>query len=144
MRANAVILHVEDDPFDEGNLQRALALCGVVHTVRVAASGAEALALLRGAGGTARLWPGIILLDLGMPAQGGLELLRQVKAEPALRSIPVVVLSASRHERDVRAAYELGAAGYVVKPMDFDGFVRAAEVLARYWKLCETPEAPPR
>jgi len=144
MDANEVILHVEDDPVDVGNLRRALAQCGVTNPVRVAGNAAEALALLRGADGEARLWPGIILLDLGMPVEGGLELLRRLKAEPSLRAIPVVVLSASRHDRDLRRAYELGAAGYVVKPVDFDGFARAIAALAQYWKLCETPGATAR
>src|SRR5262245_5118018 len=138
MDASAVILHVEDDPIDVGNLRRAFSRCGVANPVRAVASAAEALALLRGAGG-AQLRPGIILLDLGMPGIGGLGLLRELKSDPALRGIPVVVLTASRHERDLEAAYELGVAGYVVKPIDFDGFVRAVAAVQQYWALCEIP-----
>jgi hypothetical protein len=74
-----------------------------------------------------------------MPVLAGIEFLREIKSDPALRAIPVVVLSASRHDRDLQAAYELGVAGYVVKPMDFDGFVRAVGVVERYWALCEIP-----
>jgi hypothetical protein len=74
-----------------------------------------------------------------MPLMGGLEFLREVKADPAVRHIPVVVLTASRGESDLREAYELGAAGYVVKPLDFDAFVRAVSTVERYWTLCETP-----
>ena len=139
MEASALILYVEDDPIDVGNLQRAFSRCGVVNPVRVVGNGAEALKLLRGAEGEAGLRPGIILLDLSMPVQGGLEFLRNLKAEPALRSIPVVVLSASRHDRDLRAAYDSGAAGYVVKPIDFDGFVRVIATIERYWAICEIP-----
>jgi hypothetical protein len=139
MDASVPILHVEDDPIDVGNLKRAFSRCAIANPVHTARDGAEALALLRSAGVAQRVRPGIILLDLAMPVLGGLEFLRQVKSEPALRSIPVVVLSASRHDRDLRAAYELGAAGYVVKPVDFDGFVRAISTVERYWALCEIP-----
>jgi CheY-like chemotaxis protein len=142
--ASAVILHVEDDPIDVGNLRRALALCGAANPVRAVTNGAEAWGLLHGAEGGHPLRPGIILLDLSMPVQGGLEFLGQLKSEPALRSIPVVVLSASRHDRDLRAAYELGAAGYVVKPIDFDGFVRAIATVERYWALSEIPAGAAR
>ncbi len=142
MDASAEILHVEDDPIDVENFRRAFALCGGVNPVRAVGNGVEALALLRGAGGGAGLRPGIILLDLSMPALGGLELLRLLKSEAELRSIPVVVLSASQHDRDLRAAYALGAAGYVVKPMDFAGFVRAIAAVERYWALCEIPRTP--
>jgi len=139
MDAKALILHVDDDPIDVGNLRRAFSRCGAVNPVRAAKNGAEALALLRGVGGEPRMRPGIILLDLSMPVQGGLRFLRELKSEPGLRSIPVIVLSASRHDRDLRVAYEHGAAGYVVKPMDFDGFVRAIATIERYWALCEVP-----
>jgi len=138
MDASALILHVEDDPIDVGNLRRAFSRCGVANPVRAVASAAEALDLLRGAG-RAQLRPGIILLDLGMPGVGGLGLLRELKSDPVLRGIPVVVLTASRHERDLEAAYELGVAGYVVKPIDFDGFVRAVAAVQQYWALCEIP-----
>jgi CheY-like chemotaxis protein len=144
MDASAEILHVEDDPIDVGNLRRAFAICGVQNQVRAVENGAEALALLRGAGGGARLRPDIILLDLSMPVLGGLELLGQLKSDSELRSIPVVVLTASRQDRDLRAAYALGAAGYVVKPMDFAGFVRAIATLERYWTLCEIPRVRAR
>jgi len=138
MDASALILHVEDDPIDVGNLRRAFSRCGVANPVRSVASAGEALDLLRGARGV-QLRPGIILLDLGMPGVGGLGLLRELKSDPALRGIPVVVLTASRHERDLEAAYELGVAGYVVKPIDFDGFVRAVAAVQQYWALCEIP-----
>lgn len=139
MDRTAEILHVEDDPVDVENFRRAFTLCGGSNPVRAVSNGAQAMAMLRGADGGARLCPGIILLDLSMPVLGGLEFLRQLKSQPDLRSIPVVVLSASRHDRDLHAAYALGAAGYIVKPMDFAGFVRAVEAVERYWALCELP-----
>jgi len=139
MESGALILHVEDDPIDVENVRRAFSRCCVPNPVRAVGNGAEALALLRGEGGEGRLRPGLILLDLSMPVLGGLEFLWQIKAAPELRSIPVVVLSASCHDRDLRAAYEFGAAGYVVKPMDFEGFVRAIATVERYWALCQIP-----
>jgi CheY-like chemotaxis protein len=139
MRASALILHVEDDPIDVGNLRRAFSRCGIANPLRAVPSAAGALTLLRDGPEDARLRPSIILLDLGLPEVGGLELLRELKADPTLRSIPVVVFSASRHDRDLETAYRLGAAGYVVKPMDFEGFVRAVGTVERYWTLCEIP-----
>ena len=139
MQSSALILHVEDDPIDVGNLQRAFSRCGIANPVRSVASAVEALALLRGTGEAARLRPGIILLDLGLPGMGGLDLLEEIKADTSLRAIPVVVLSASRHPRDLESAYQLGVAGYVVKPMDFEGFVRAVAAVQQYWALCELP-----
>jgi CheY-like chemotaxis protein len=139
MEGSALILYVEDDPIDVGNLQRAFSRCGIANPLRSVPSAGEALSLLRGAPGGARLRPAIILLDLGLPGMGGLELLRELKSDPALRGIPIVVLSASRHDRDLETAYQLGVAGYVVKPMDFEGFVRAVAAVERYWALCELP-----
>ena len=137
MDPSAPILHVEDDPIDILNLQRAFARCRIANPLRGVSNGEEALALLRGTGGEARLRPALILLDLSMPAMGGLDFLRRTKADPGLRQIPIVVLTASRHASDLRLAYELGASGYVVKPIDFEGFVRAVQVVERYWALCE-------
>jgi CheY-like chemotaxis protein len=134
---SAPILHVEDDPIDVENLRRAFARCRIANPLHAVASGVEAMALLRAQGAAPR--PGLILLDLSMPAQGGLEFLREIKSDTALRSIPVIVVTASRHARDRREAYELGAAGYVVKPFDFESFVSAVQTVERYWALCESP-----
>jgi CheY-like chemotaxis protein len=139
MDRKACILHVEDDPIDVINLERAFARCGIANPIRRASNGEEALALLRGEQGAPGLRPGVILLDLGMPLMSGLEFLREVKSDPELRRIPIVVLTASRHESDLALAYELGAAGYVVKPIDFEEFVAALGTVGRYWALCETP-----
>lgn len=134
------ILHVEDDPVDVANLQRACARLSIRNPLRAASNGEEALDLLRGKDpDESELRPGLILLDLSMPVMSGLEFLREVKSDPALRTIPTVVLTASNHESDRRQAYELGAAGYVVKSIDLDRFVEAVGVIERYWALCEVP-----
>lgn len=133
------ILHVEDDPVDVVNLRRAFSRCGIANPLHAVSSGAEALALLRARSAETGPRPGLILLDLGMPDRGGLELLRELKSDPDLRAIPVIVVTASQHARDRRGAYELGAAGYVVKPIEFESFVRAVQTVGRYWALCEPP-----
>jgi CheY-like chemotaxis protein len=133
------ILHVEDDPVDVGNLRRAFSRCGIANPLRAAATGAEALAILRARSGETGPRPGLILLDLSMPDRGGLDLLQELKSDPDLRAIPVIVVTASQHARDRRGAYELGAAGYVVKPIEFERFVLAVQTLGRYWELCELP-----
>jgi len=140
MDRNAPILHVEDDPVDVGNLQRACARLGVRNPVWPVGNGEEALDVLRGKGSHAREpRPGLVLLDLSMPVMSGLEFLRAVKSDPALRVIPIVVLTASNHEADRLHAYELGAAGYLVKPIEFDRFVEVVGMIERYWALCEGP-----
>ena len=140
MDRNVPILHVEDDPVDVGNLQRACAREGVRNPLWAVGNGEEALALLRGEGPRAREpRPGLILLDLSMPVMGGLEFLRAVKSDPELRRIPTVVLTTSNHEADRRNAYELGAAGYLVKPIEFDRFAEVVAAIERYWTLCEAP-----
>jgi hypothetical protein len=140
MDRNVPILHVEDDPVDVGNLQRACARLGVRNPLWAVENGEEALDLLRGKGPHAsEPRPGLILLDLSMPVMSGLEFLKAVKSDPELRVIPTVVLTASNHEADRRNAYEFGAAGYLVKPIDVDRFAEVVRAIERYWMLCEAP-----
>jgi CheY-like chemotaxis protein len=87
--------------------------------------------------------PAVILLDLKMPKVDGLEVLRQIKGDPALRTLPVVMMTSSREERDLVESYRLGVNGYVVKPLDFHEFVEAVRVLGAFWVvLNEPPPAP--
>jgi CheY-like chemotaxis protein len=140
MNRNVPILHVEDDPVDVGNLQRAWARLGVRNPLWTVGNGEEALDLLRSKGPHAHEpRPGLILLDLSMPVMSGLEFLREVKSDPELRLIPTVVLTASNHETDRRNAYDLGAAGYLVKPIEFPRFAEVVGAIERYWALCEAP-----
>lgn len=83
--------------------------------------------------------PGVVLLDLKMPKMGGLEVLRLVKGDPALRMIPVVVMTSSGEERDVVASYELGVNAYVVKPVKFHDFVEAMKHLGVFWGIVNQP-----
>jgi CheY-like chemotaxis protein len=84
--------------------------------------------------------PALILLDLKMPKVDGIEVLRQVKSDPVLRSIPIVVLTSSREEQDLVRSYDLGVNAYVVKPVDFHEFVDAVKLLGGFWAVVnETP-----
>ena len=87
--------------------------------------------------------PALILLDLKMPKMDGLEVLRIVKSDPKLRSIPIVVLTSSRQEQDVIRSYDLGVNAYVVKPVDFREFVDAVKALGGFWAVVNEPPPAP-
>ena len=141
VRSDTAILLVEDDIVDVESVTRALRHNGVTNPLYVARNGEDALAFLRHAGRYAgdngAPHPGLILLDLNMPVMNGKELLARMKTDQELRRIPVVVLTTSREEGDIIATYDLGVAGYIVKPLDFDTFCEAIGTLDRYWTLCE-------
>lgn len=130
-----LILLVEDDPADAHLVKLALTENRIDLKVDHVVDGREALAHLRHEGdrfaGAER--PDLILLDLNMPRMNGHEFLAAIKKDGALRDIPVVVLSTSEVERDVRGAYRLGAAGYIAKSPDFDEFTAAIGHLSAYW-----------
>ena len=132
------ILLVEDDPKDVELTLAALEEHHLANKVVVARDGTEALDFLfrRGQfGDRPRGQPVVVLLDLKMPKVDGLEVLRQVKDDPALKTIPIVVLTSSRQERDVVESYNLGVNAYVVKPVAFDSFVDVVKQLGLFWVL---------
>lgn len=124
------ILVVEDNPDDVTLTLRALSRHNLANRVHVVRDGAEALLYLR-----AHQHPRVVLLDLKLPKVSGLEVLKEVKSDPLLRSIPIVVLTSSREEPDIKTAYELGANSYIVKPVDFEQFVSAVSEAGLYWLL---------
>jgi CheY-like chemotaxis protein len=138
------ILLVEDNPKDVELTLTALEAHNLANEVIVARDGAEALDFLfrraqfkmRGPGN-----PAVILLDLKMPKVDGLEVLRQIKSDAELKTIPVVMLTSSREEKDLIVSYNLGANAYVVKPVDFAEFVNAVKDLGVFWAIIN--EAPP-
>ena len=135
------ILLVEDNPADVELTLRAFRARNFANQVFVARDGAEALAFFFGAEGEGHplkefgVTPRVILLDLNLPKVDGLEVLKRLKADERTRSLPVVVLTASREEPDIAAAYRLGANSYIVKPVDFESFARAVSEVGLYWVL---------
>jgi CheY-like chemotaxis protein len=118
------ILLVEDDPGDVLITKRALSSGNVRHQVHVAGDGDAAMAFLRERGtGAVTTRPDLVLLDLNLPGRDGHEVLREIKADPDLRSIPVIVLTTSAAEEDVARSYDLQANLYVTKPVHVDAFL---------------------
>ncbi|MGA2514761.1 MAG: response regulator [Candidatus Limnocylindrales bacterium] len=131
------ILYVEDDPDDRLLAEMAHRDSGVINPLVFVGDGEEALEYLRGTGRHAdrvgKAQPGIILLDLNLPAHDGRDTLGIVKADPALRRIPVVILTTSSAERDIATSYGAGANSYIVKPAAFTSLVDLFERLSGYW-----------
>ena len=140
-----IILLVEDNPDDELLTLRALKKTGVQNDVVIARDGVEALDYLfaRGpySGRDPAVMPQLILLDLKLPRVDGLEVLRRLRSEERTRLLPVVILTSSREQRDMLDGYGLGANSYVRKPVDFEQFVRAVDLLKLYWLVLN--EDPP-
>lgn len=139
------ILLAEDSPNDVELTLAALAEHRLVNQVDVVRDGAEALDYLyqRNAySGRSGGNPAVLLLDLKMPKVSGLQVLEQIKADRALKTIPVVMLTSSREEADMVKSYELGVNAYVVKPVEFIDFMAAVRQLGGFWALVN--EAPPR
>lgn len=131
------ILAVEDSDADFEAMARAFTRAGLLNTIIRCENGREAINLLRhphmAVDEEGLSIPCLILLDLNMPGIDGREVLRFVKADPHLRAIPVVVLTTSDDERDIEDCYALGANSYIVKPVDFPGFIKAVQSLRQYW-----------
>jgi len=137
LRSEKPILLVEDDAIDRMTVERALREIRVTNTLEMVGNGEEALEFLRD---PAREQPGIILLDLNMPKMNGIEFLKFVKADESLRRIPVVVLTTSKDEQDRVDSFNLGVAGYMVKPVDYMQFVEVVKAIDLYWTLSELPD----
>ncbi len=130
------ILLVEDNEDDILLEQEALADAKLVNLMSVVRDGEEAMAYLRRQGvyQNARM-PGLILLDINMPKKNGFEVLNEIKADPALVHIPVVMLTTSDSESDIVKSYARGACSFITKPMDFDKFREVIRQFALYWAL---------
>jgi two-component system, response regulator len=133
------ILLVEDNPYDAELTIRALKNKGLANKLLTFQDGVEALDFLFGTGEyvgrNLALRPKVILLDLKLPRVNGLEVLEKIRADERTRTIPVVVLTSSQEETDIVRSYSLGVNSYMVKPVDFDKFLRAVEELGLYWLL---------
>ena len=136
------ILLVEDSPKDLELTLLALERSQLANEVIVVRDGAEALDYLHARGPFAQRLagnPAVILLDLKLPKVDGLEVLQEVRGTPALRSVPVVMLTASREEQDLLRSYSLGVNAYVVKPVEFREFVQAIADLGIFWAVLNEP-----
>ena len=131
---DAVIMLVEDDRVDIMTVQRALKKIDITNPLHVARTGVEALGMLRG-DGFPRIEPApsLILLDLNLPRMGGIEFLRELRADPQLRNLPVIVLTSSNEPGDRAAAFEYEVNDYIVKPHTFDEFSDAMAMILADW-----------
>jgi CheY-like chemotaxis protein len=133
----------EDDPDDRDLARDALAESRLVNDLHLVADGEELLEFLRSEGryvGNTAARPDLVLLDLNMPRIDGREALQQMKSDPKLRSIPVVILTTSRAEQDIFRSYDLGASSFISKPVTFAGLVEVMRELGRYWvQIVELP-----
>ena len=139
------ILLVEDDPHDVELTLAALGEHNLANSVVVVQDGAEALDYLYCHGKfktRASGPPVVVLLDLKMPKVSGLEVLKIIKADETLKTIPVVVLTSSREEPDLIESYQYGVNAYVVKPVDFSEFIRAVKQLGLFWAAMNEPPPP--
>jgi len=128
------VLLVEDDPGDVLMTQEAFADHDIANTLNVVMNGEDAIAYMRKSGQFAdATTPDLVLLDLNLPRRNGREVLRDVKSDPALRRIPIVVLTTSEAEDDVLAVYDLHANAYVRKPGDFQQFVTAVRAIEDFY-----------
>ena len=134
-RAKTILL-VEDDQVDAMTVKRALKEINVTNNLDITNNGEEALEFLRN---SANEKPGIILLDLNMPKMNGIEFLKIAKADADLKKIPVIVLTTSKEDQDRIESFNLGVAGYMIKPVDYRQFVEVIKTINLYWTLSELP-----
>ena len=137
------ILLVEDNPTDAELAIRALKKSNLANKLVWVKDGAEALDFIFAAGEyssrTMTSGPKVILLDLRLPKVDGMEVLRRIKEDERTRTIPVVVLTSSKEDRDVAESYKLGVNSYISKPVEFDEFARTVSELGLYWLLVNHP-----
>jgi len=144
MMTNAMeLLLVEDNPHDAELTIRALRKKNLANKVCHVKDGEEALEYIFGegryAGRDVHASPAVILLDLKLPKVDGIEVLRRIKGDEKTMCIPVVVLTSSREDRDLEECYRLGVNSYIVKPVEFEGFISAISELSLYWLLLNQP-----
>jgi CheY-like chemotaxis protein len=142
MSQSPTILHVEDDPNDVVLLEHACRKSGVSCSIQRVADGEEAIEYLEGAGDFADRGrfplPQLILLDLKMPRLSGFDVLTWRRENERFKAVPVVVLSSSNHDLDLKRAYELGVNSYLVKPVSFDSLCQIVKSISDYWLRLNT------
>ena len=148
-RAPITILMAEDDPDDRLMTQEAFIECRLGNPLKFAVDGQQLMDYLHRRGEYADdsryPMPGLILLDLNMPRKDGREALREIKADPELRKIPVVVLTTSKADEDVTASYLDGANSFITKPVSFSALIAVVQALGTYWlQIVDLPVDTPR
>jgi CheY-like chemotaxis protein len=143
-----IILMADDDADDRLLAKDALAECKITGDLRFVENGEELIEYLHRRGKydqpNAAPRPGLILLDLNMPKKDGREALKEIKVDPELRTIPVVILTTSRADTDIGRIYDLGANSFIAKPVSFDSLVDVMKTLCRYWfDIVELPAKKP-
>ena len=143
-----VILMADDDADDRLLAKDALAECRLANELHFVENGEELLEFLHHKGKFSQQAssprPGLILLDLNMPKKDGREALKEIKSDPELRKIPVVVLTTSKADTDIGRIYELGANSFISKPVSFDSLVGVMKVIGHYWfEIVELPGKKP-
>ncbi|AHD02141.1 chemotaxis protein CheY [Leisingera methylohalidivorans DSM 14336] len=132
---------VDDDHGDAKAVQRAFKKVKIANEITRAIDGLEALDYLRGTGGKDKIHPPYVLLvDINMPRMSGIELVQELRADPELSRSVVFFLTTSSHEQDIEAAYDLNAAGYIVKETAGRDFLELVNMVDRYWRIVEFPE----
>ena len=143
MIKDKIILLVEDNPDDRDLTLRALRKNDIANEVVVVEDGVEALDYLLATGAYTKrdklILPQLILLDLKLPRLDGIEVLKQIRAHPHTRRLPVVVLTTSAEQADIVASYDHGVSSYIRKPVDFSEFQEAVRQLGIYWLLLNVP-----
>lgn len=144
-RKSITILMADDDPDDLMLTRDAFRESRLLNRLETVCDGEELMEYLqnsgRFSGAAARPTPGLILLDLNMPRKDGREALEEIKSDPKLRRIPIVVLTTSKAEEDILRTYDLGVNSFITKPVTFEGLVDLLKVLGKYW--LEIVELPP-
>ena len=144
-KKSITILMADDDPDDRLMTQLAFKKAKLVNELRFVEDGEELMDYLHKKGkygnGTDAPRPGLILLDLNMPKKDGREALKEIKDDPGLKSIPIVVMTTSKAEQDIYSSYNLGVNSFITKPVSFDGMVFVITTLSQYWfEIVQLPE----
>jgi len=137
METDVLILLVEDDIVDVMTVKRAFKDVKISNPIAVCGNGLLALEYLKN---ESNKKPGIILLDINMPKMNGIEFLEVIKKEKEFKSIPVIILTTSKAEQDKIKSFNLGVAGYMIKPVDYLKFVETIKTIHLYWALSELPK----
>jgi CheY-like chemotaxis protein len=144
MEGLRTILLAEDSPKDIELIMEALSELNLANSVIVVKDGVEAMEYLRCEGNCKQRTPGnpaVILLDIKMPRKDGIEVLREIRNDELLKTIPVVILTSSREQKDLIESYKLGVNAYVVKPFNFKDFIDAVKQIGMFWAVVN--ELPP-